>query len=71
MFFSSTLVILLYLHVMNDIDDPQFNATFNKKFDNTYENMMNRIVKHINYHDCENNNNSYGDGGNDNYGNND
>jgi hypothetical protein len=47
MFFSSTPIILLYLHVMEDMDDTEFNVIFSKDFDDNYENIMNCVVEHI------------------------
>ena len=57
---------LLYLHVIEDMNDPQFNVIFSGDFDNDNESVMNRIVEHINYYGCKGNNCSYGDDGNDN-----
>lgn len=47
MFFSSTPIILLYLHGMEDMDDTEFNVIFSKDFDDNYENVMNCVVEHI------------------------
>ena len=35
------------------MDDPRFNVISNKDFDDDYDNVMNRIVDHINYPSCE------------------
>jgi hypothetical protein len=35
------------------MDDPRFNVISNKDFNNDYDNVMNRIVDHINYPNCE------------------
>jgi len=35
------------------MDDPWFNDIFNGDFDGNYDNVMNRIVDHINYPSCE------------------
>ena len=35
------------------MDDPRFNVISNKDFNNDYDNVMNRIVDHINYPSCE------------------
>jgi hypothetical protein len=35
------------------MDDPWFNDIFNRDFDGNYDNVMNRIVDHINYPSCE------------------
>jgi hypothetical protein len=37
------------------MDDPWFNDIFNGDFDGNYDNVMNRIVDHINYPSCEGN----------------
>jgi len=35
------------------MDDPRFNDIFNEYFGGNYDNVMNRIVDHINYPSCE------------------
>jgi len=35
------------------MDDSRFNDIFNGDFDGNYDNVMNRIVDHMNYPSCE------------------
>jgi hypothetical protein len=35
------------------MDDPRFNDIFNGDFDDNYDNVMNRIIDHINYPSCK------------------
>jgi hypothetical protein len=41
------------LHVIEVMDDPRFNDIFNGDFDDNYDNVMNRIIDHINYPSCK------------------
>jgi hypothetical protein len=43
------------------MDDTSFNAIFNKDLDNDYENIMGRVVDHINCRDDYDNGGSGGD----------
>jgi len=51
------------------MDDPWFNDIFNGDFDDNYDNVMNRIVDHINYPSCEGSGASIIDAGDDGDGN--
>jgi hypothetical protein len=35
------------------MDDPRFNDIFNGDLDDNYDNVMNRIIDHINYPSCK------------------
>jgi len=52
-FLLTTYKLFFCLHVIEVIDDPRFNDIFNEDFDGNYDNVMNRIVDHINYPSCE------------------
>jgi hypothetical protein len=52
------------------MDDPRFNIISNKDFNNDYDNVMNRIVDHINYPSCEDSGASVADAEDDDDGNN-
>jgi hypothetical protein len=52
------------------MDDPRFNYIFNEDFDGNYDNVMNRIVNHINYPSCEGSGASVARAGDDGDGNN-
>jgi len=51
------------------MDDPRFNDIFNEDFDGNYDNVMNRIVDHINYPSCEGSGASVASAGDDGDGN--
>jgi hypothetical protein len=51
------------------MDDPWFNDIINKDFDGNYDNVMNRIVDHINYPSCEGSGASVDGAGDDSNGN--
>jgi hypothetical protein len=51
------------------MDDSRFNDIFNGDFDGNYDNVMNRIVDHINYPSCEGSGASIAGAGNDGDGN--
>jgi len=51
------------------MDDSQFNDIFNGDFDDNYDNVMNRIVDHINYPSCEGSGTSFSGAGDDSDGN--
>jgi len=44
------------------MEDVCFNAVFNEDLDDDYENIMDRVVDHINYHGGDDNNGLGGDG---------
>nr|XP_034896189.1 protein ALP1-like [Populus alba] len=52
------------------MDDSRFNDIFNEDFDGNYDNVMNRIVDHINYPSCEGSGASFSGAGDDSDGNN-
>jgi hypothetical protein len=51
------------------MDDSRFNDIFNGGFDENYDNVMNRIVDHINYPSCEGSGASFSGAGDDGDGN--
>jgi hypothetical protein len=51
------------------MDDSRFNDIFNGGFDENYDNVMNRIVDHINYPSCEGSGASFSGVGDDGDGN--
>ena len=60
-----TIYQIFYLHVIEDMDNPQFNVIFNKIFDDDYDNVINCIVDHINYPSCERSDASVANAGDD------
>jgi hypothetical protein len=53
------------------MDDPRFNDIFNGDFDDNYDNVMNRIIDHINYPSCKGSGASIAGAGDDGDGNGD
>ena len=53
---------IIYLLVIVDMEGTWFNVIFNKDFDDNYENVMNRVVDHINYCDGDGSGGSKGVG---------
>jgi hypothetical protein len=44
------------------MEDVRFNVIFSEDLDDDYENIMDRVVDHINYHGGDDNSGSGGDG---------
>ena len=49
------------LHLFSRYDDPHFNALFNEDFEGDYDNVMDRVIEHINYGVDEGNSSTYVD----------
>jgi len=59
--FEKLVFNIIHLFSIINMEDVRFNVIFSEDLDDDYENIMNRVVDHINYHGGDDNSGSGGD----------